>query len=208
MVLERIMPSVQVPIHLKAYTRIQFLCPSNLKIVLRISTYISHALIGIDGVMPDETGQQGVLDRRRRKESVIGGMQDGTCAIEVVSQPYPRAGLYRSIDKVEVVVSESEINGQIAKEGKMILCVNASRSTQQAAAKRGKHVRVAAAVKKEALLFSQPGKIHACFEIMFSPTRGDIAFNSQGQRRTGGNRDGGDRIGGRKHPVGPNSLVK
>src|SRR2546427_8896088 len=83
-IFEAVVASVEICVKFKAEPGVEFLSPYHFVIILRIWMHIAHSLAWINGVMPDEAGQQRIFDWRRREVAVVGGMQHGFCLIEVI----------------------------------------------------------------------------------------------------------------------------
>ncbi len=90
----------------------------------------------------------------------------------------------------------------------MVLDVSAGLPAQQASAEGGEHVGVAAAVKKEALVFAQTNQVHPGLEKIATPIVRNIALDAQCKRRA--RRDGKrcDGVGGGQHAIGTGTLIE
>ena len=141
------------------------------------------ALIGVDGIVTDETRQQGIFDWGRRKISVVCRMKYGFSFVEMVCQADTRAGLHACVDQVEVVVTNPKIDGQVAEWRKVVLDVPTGLSAFQSAIECWEDIRVAATVEEEVFIFAQAHQIQTAFKKVSMPIVGKIAFDSERERR-------------------------
>src|SRR6266581_5768355 len=200
-ILEAVAPGVQICVEFQADSGMQLLCPTHFVIILRIWMHIAHSLAWINGVMPDEAGQQRIFEWWRREVAVVGGMQHGFCLIEVIRQPNARAGLHARINQIEIVITQAQINREVAHRREVILHISARLAAKKTSAERRKHVWIAAAIKKETLVFAQPHQIDASFKEMAMPVMRKITLDSQRQRRARGSGKWRDRVSCGEHTV-------
>ena len=80
-------------------------------------------------------------------------MQHGFCLIEVICQSNPRTGLHARINQIEIVITQAQINREVAHRREVILHVRAGLAANQTSAERRKHIGIAAAIEKETLVF-------------------------------------------------------
>jgi hypothetical protein len=82
-------------------------------------------------VIPDEAGQQRILDRRRREIAAVGRMQHRICFLEVIDQSYARAGLHAGVHQIKIVAAQPEVDGQIGQQREVVLDVGAGLPAEQ-----------------------------------------------------------------------------
>ena len=105
-------------------------------------------------------------------------MKHGIGSFEVVRQANPGTGLHRGIHQVEIVVTQTEVNSQIADRREVILDVSAGLPAPQTSTEAGEHIRIATAVKKETLVFPQTHQIHSGLEKIAMPVMRKVALDA------------------------------
>src|SRR5207249_2360058 len=180
-VLKTIPARMQVSVELQAHARCELLRPAQLVVILRVGTHVADALRGIDGVIADEAGEQRIFDGRRRKQAIVRRVNHRFCFCKMVRQANSRAGLLVCIHQVEVIVAKSKVHDQVSNQREMILDIEAGLPAFTPPLKRGKDIRIAAAVEEEAFSFAQPDKINAGLEKMSTPGVREVALDSKSQ---------------------------
>src|SRR5579859_6128189 len=214
MVLKAVVAAVRVSIHFQRDLRMQFLLHADFKIILRVSANIAHALIGISGVVADEAGKQGILERRRREQAVIRRMQDRFGARDVVRHADTRTELHMRVNQVKVVIARARIDGDVFEGRKMVLQIDAglaafysTAETEDAAGIEIEDLSVATAVDEEALQLAQTREVDAGLEDVSMPKLNQVTLGANRERAAGADRKRRDGIRGGKDPVAADALI-
>src|SRR5262249_35692679 len=112
------------------------------------------ALVGIDGVVTDEAGEKGILDRRRREIAVVSCVNHRIGFANVIRKADSGTYLNASIDQIKVVVTQTGIHGHVAKRREVILSVKAGLAAFDSAAEWREHIRIASSVEEKAFQFA------------------------------------------------------
>src|SRR5437763_17015447 len=112
----------------------------------------------------------------------------------MIHHTYSLSVLLVCYNKVKMIVTKYTVQDQVSNQREMILDIEAGLPAFTPPLKRGKDIRIAAAVEEEAFSFAQPDKINAGLEKMSTPGVREVALDSKSQGRARGVRKGGDRM--------------
>ena len=96
-------------------------------------------------------------------------MEHRICPIEVICQARAWASLNASVNQVEIVVAQAQIESQIANWREVVLEIGACLPAMQSAGESRKDIRITAAIKEEVFVLPQVDEIHASLKRMPTP---------------------------------------
>src|SRR4051794_27553388 len=112
---------MNITVHFQADTCMKFLRDSLFKIILRIGLNVTYPFPRANGVVAYKTSKQGILDRWRREEAIVGGVNDSRRLRQLICEADSRTRLHTGPNEVKMIVAYAEIHPQIAKGREVIL---------------------------------------------------------------------------------------